>query len=151
MPYRTAIGDAKNRVGAILDQRDCVRVAESPHHRHWLRQSKVMHDQHRARVATANLADATVMGSSQSRLPHPRVQPEIAHQLLRAVEPADVADRRHDAGGDRQIDAGDCHQSIDRGIVHGVLRDLAVEQGQVFRQPVKLTDVLIDRSAFIAR
>ena len=41
-------------------------------------------DQHGARVTAADLADATVMGGSQSRLPHPRVQPEIAHQLLRA-------------------------------------------------------------------
>ena len=39
-------------------------------------------DQHGARVTAADLADATVMGGSQSRLPHPRVQPEIAHQLL---------------------------------------------------------------------
>jgi hypothetical protein len=62
-------------------------------------------DQHGARVTAADLADATVMGGSQSRLAHPRVQPEIADQLLRAVEPADVADRRHDAGGDDQIHA----------------------------------------------
>nr|WP_276512383.1 hypothetical protein [Bradyrhizobium yuanmingense] len=39
-----------------------------------------------------------------------------------------MADRRHDAGGDRQIDAGDRHQSVDREIVDGVLCDLAVEQ-----------------------
>ncbi|WP_247904117.1 hypothetical protein [Bradyrhizobium sp. 131] len=75
------------------------------------------------------------MGGAQSGLPYPGVQPKIAHQLLRAVEPADVADRRHDAGSDRQVDAGDRHQSVDRGIVDGVLRDLAVEQGQIFRQP----------------
>ncbi len=91
------------------------------------------------------------MGDSQSRLPHPRVQPEIAHQLLRAAEPADVADRRHDPGGDCQIHAGDRHQSVDRGIVAGVLCDLAVEQGQVFGQPVKLTNVPVDRCALIVR
>ncbi|MCK1291986.1 hypothetical protein IVB35_14905 [Bradyrhizobium sp. 30] len=32
-----------------------------------------------------------------------------------------------------------------------VLRDLAVEQGQIFRQPVKLADVPIDRRALIVR
>ncbi|MGY4592776.1 hypothetical protein ACVWXL_000522 [Bradyrhizobium sp. GM22.5] len=48
-------------------------------------------------------------------------------------------------------DAGDRHQSVDRGIVDGVLRDLAVEQGQIFRQPVKLADVPIDRRALIVR
>lgn len=82
---------------------------------------------------------------------HPRVQPEIAHQLLRAVEPADVADRRHYAGGNCRIDAGDRHQFVDREIVDGDLRDLAVEQSQVFRQPVKLTDVPIDGRALIVR
>jgi hypothetical protein len=82
-------------------------------------------------VATANLADATVMGHSESRLPHPRVQPEIARQLLWAVEPADFADRRHNRGGDRQIDAGDRHQSVDRGIIDCVLRNLAVKRGQL--------------------
>jgi len=90
-------------------------------------------DQHRARVATANLADATVMGNSESRLPHPRVQPEIAHQLLWAVEPADIADRRHNRGSDRQVDAGDRHQSLDRGVIDCVLRNLPIKQGQVFR------------------
>ncbi|MFK4531857.1 hypothetical protein ABIA00_000040 [Bradyrhizobium ottawaense] len=86
----------------------------------------------------------------QPGLPHPRVQPEIAHQLLRAVEPADVADRRHDSGGDRQIHAGR-HQSVHRGILDRVPRDLAVEQDQVFGQPVKLTDMPIDGRALIIR
>ncbi len=106
-------------------------------------------NQHGTRVTAADLADTAVMGGSESRLPHSRVQPEIAYQLLRAVEPADVADRRHDAGGDRQVDVGDRHQSVDRGILDCVLRDLAVEQGQVFCQPVKLTDVPIDGGALI--
>jgi hypothetical protein len=43
-------------------------------------------DQHGVRVTAADLADATVMGGSQSRLPHARVQPEIAHQLLWAID-----------------------------------------------------------------
>jgi hypothetical protein len=46
----------------------------------------------RARVTAADFADATVMGGPQSRLLHPRVQPEIAHQLLRVVEPVDIVD-----------------------------------------------------------
>ncbi|WP_245473693.1 hypothetical protein [Bradyrhizobium zhanjiangense] len=50
-------------------------------------------------------------------------------------------------GGNRQIDAGDRQQFVDREIVDGDLRDLALEQSQVFRQPVKLTDVPIDGRA----
>ena len=90
-------------------------------------------DQHGPRVTAADFADATMMSSSQSRLPHPRVQPEIAHQLLRTVEPVDVADRGHDPGGNRQVHAGDRHQSLDGGIINCVLGNLTVEQGQVFR------------------
>jgi hypothetical protein len=32
-------------------------------------------------VTAADLADATVMGGSQSRLPHPRVEPEATLSL----------------------------------------------------------------------
>jgi hypothetical protein len=87
------------------------------------------------------------MCDSRSRLPDSRVQPEIAHQLLRTFEPTDIADRRHDPGGDRLVHAGDRHQSVDRRIIDRVLRNLAVEHGQVLRKPVKLTDVPIDRSS----
>ena len=38
-------------------------------------------DQHGAGVTAPDLADATMIGGSQSRLPHSRVQPEIADQL----------------------------------------------------------------------
>ena len=36
-------------------------------------------------------------------------------------------------------------------IIDCVLRDLAIEQGQVFRQPVKLTHASIDRRSLIVR
>ena len=61
-------------------------------------------DQHGAGVAAADLADAAMVGGAETRLAHARVQSEIAHQLLRAGEAADVADRRHQPGGYREID-----------------------------------------------
>jgi len=36
-------------------------------------------DEHGTRVTAANFADAPVMGRAQSRLPHSRVEPEVAH------------------------------------------------------------------------
>ena len=91
------------------------------------------------------------MGRSQSRLPYPRVQPEVAHQLLRTFEPADVADRRNDPGCDREVYARDRHQSSGRGIVDRDLCNLAIEDGQVFREPVKLTPVPIDGEPLVIR
>ena len=108
-------------------------------------------DGHGARVTAADFADAPVMGRTQSRLPHRRVQPEVAHQLLRTLEPADVADRREDPGRDREVYARDRHQSSDRGIVDRDLCNLAVEDGQVFREPVKLTYVPIDGDSPVIR
>jgi hypothetical protein len=108
-------------------------------------------DQHGARVTAADFADAPVTGRARSRLPYPRVQPEITHQLLRTLEPADVADRRNDPGCDREVYARDRHQSSDRGIVDRDLCNLAVEEGQVFREPVKLPHVPIDGGSLVIR
>jgi hypothetical protein len=58
-------------------------------------------DQHCPSVAAPDLADASMMSRAESGLAHPRVQSEIAHQLPGAVEPVDVANRRHDARRDR--------------------------------------------------
>ena len=90
-------------------------------------------DKHGARVTTADLADATVMGGSQSRLTDPRVQSEIAHQLLRAFEPADIADRCYEPSGDCQVHAGDRNQFVDCGIIDRTLRNLAIQQGRDVR------------------
>ena len=82
-------------------------------------------DQHGACVTAADLADATVMGGSQPRLPDPGVQSEMAHQLLRAVEPADIADRRHDPSA-RQIYAGDRHLFIRYSLACAAPNDIGV-------------------------
>ena len=47
-------------------------------------------DQHGARVATAALADAAMLRQTKTRLAHPRIEPDIAHELLRRGETADV-------------------------------------------------------------
>ena len=90
-----------------------------------------------------------VMGGAETGLAHARVEPEIAHQLLRAGETADIADRRHQPRRNRQIDTGDRHQPLDRHIVQRTLRDLAVEDVEVLGETVKLTDMPLDRGALV--
>jgi hypothetical protein len=48
-----------------------------------------------------------MLGNPETGLPHPRVQADIADQLLRTGEAAHIADCRHETGGDDQIDTGD--------------------------------------------
>jgi hypothetical protein len=43
----------------------------------------------------------------QAGLSHPRVQADVADELLGIVEPAHIADRRHQPSCDDQVDAGD--------------------------------------------
>ena len=58
--------------------------------------------------------------------------------------------QRHDGRGrDGEIDAGDRHQPLDRRIVQRTLRDLAVEQVEILSQAVELTDMPLDRRAFV--
>jgi hypothetical protein len=75
-------------------------------------------------------------------------QTSPADQLLWASEPADVADRRNDAGCDREIHARDRHQSFYCGIVDCELCYLAIK---VLHQPVKFTHVPIDGASLVVR
>ena len=70
-------------------------------------------DQHGACVATTALADAAMLGQTKTRLAHPRIEPDIAHELLRRGEAADVADRGDEACGHDDVDAGDGQQALD--------------------------------------
>ena len=51
-----------------------------------------------------------MLGGPVTRLPHTRVQTEVAHQLVRRGEPCDVADSGQHAGSHDHVDAADCHQ-----------------------------------------
>lgn len=108
-------------------------------------------DQHGAGMAAPGLADPAMVGGSQTGLAHTRVQPEVAHQFLRRLEPVDAADRRHQPGCNSQIDTGDGQQPPDRFILQRVLGDVAVEHGKVLSEPVQLADMALDRDAFVLR
>ena len=106
-------------------------------------------DQHRASMTAPDLADASMMSGAEPGLTHPRVQAEIAHELTGALEPADVADRRHDAGRHRQIDAGDRHQPFHGAVVERAFGDLAVENGKVLGEPVEFAQMPDDRLSLV--
>ena len=106
-------------------------------------------NQHRPGMAATDLADTAVMSGPQARLAHPRVQAKVADELARALEPPDIADRGHDAGGDGQVDACDRDQTLDRRVVESLLGDLAIEEDQIFGEPVKFAHMPVDGAAFV--
>src|SRR5215471_2237550 len=64
-------------------------------------------DQHGPGMRTPPLADTTMLSQSETRLLHPRVQPDIADELLRTGKAAYVADCCYETGSDDEIDTGD--------------------------------------------
>ena len=64
-------------------------------------------DQHGPGMRTPALADTTMLSQAETGLPHPRVQPDIADQVLRAGKAAHIADCRDETGGNDEIDTGD--------------------------------------------
>src|SRR5438309_10715197 len=106
-------------------------------------------DQHGTGMRTPSLADATMLGNPETGLPHPRVQADIADQLLRTGEAAHIADCRHETGGDDQIDARDREQPLDRRIIISCLCDLRVENPQILAQPIELAQVPLDSGALV--
>jgi hypothetical protein len=89
------------------------------------------------------------MGSAKPRLTNPRVEAEVAHQLLRTREAPDVADRCNKTGGDHQIDARDRNQPRDRGVVKRLAGDLPVEGGEILTHSVQFAHVPCDRETLV--
>lgn len=98
-------------------------------------------DQHRPSVAAARLADAPEMGGSETGLTHTRIEPEVAHQLLRAGEATHFADRGGEPGGHRHVDAGDGEQAAHHRAVERRLADRPVEDGEILAQGIEFAQV----------
>ena len=108
-------------------------------------------DQHAAGVSAASLGDAAAMHRAGSRLVHARVQPEVADQLLRAGKTFDVADRRYDADGDYHVDPGDRHEPLRLFVRQRALRQVSLDDGQVFSEPVVFSQVTFDGKLLVRR
>src|SRR5918996_4234511 len=90
-----------------------------------------------------------MLGQAEPRLPDPRIEAEVADQLLRSREATDVADRGDQPRGDREIHPGDREQTPYRRIVDGGFCDLAIEHGEVLAEPVELAQMPGDRCTLI--
>ena len=97
------------------------------------------------------LADATVLGEPKPGLVNPRIEPDIAHQLLRGVETMDVTNRGNQPGGGGEVDTGNRQQSPDRGIIADRLGDFPVEPLQVLAEPIEFTQVALNGGPFVIR
>ena len=95
-------------------------------------------------MATAALADAAMLRQTKTRLAHPRIEPDIAHELLRRGETADVANRHDEACRHDDVDAGDSKEALDGRILNHLLGDLAVEKLDILGEPVELAQVPLD-------
>ena len=107
--------------------------------------------QHRTGMAATDLADTAMVSRAQTRLTNPRVQSEVAHQLLRALESTNVADRCHQPGGDCEIHPRDRDQSLDCLIVQRALGDLPLKKLEILAEPIELSNVLLDGEPLVIR
>ena len=96
-------------------------------------------------------ADPSVLGDAQARLTNPRIETEVAPELLRFAKAGHVSDSSNDAGSDHGIDPCDRQKPLDIGIVYRVLRDVAVHICKVFGETVNLAHVAGDRGPFVVR
>ena len=71
--------------------------------------------EHVAGEAGAGLGDVAVAGAGVARLPHARIEPELADRMACGREAPDVADRGDERRGGVDVDAGDGHQPPDLG------------------------------------
>ncbi len=70
-------------------------------------------DQHAAGMTAALLGDPPMISGARPGLPHARVQPEIANELLGFGKARDFADRGNQRECYNHVDAGDGHQPLD--------------------------------------
>jgi hypothetical protein len=84
-------------------------------------------------------------------LAHPGIEAEVADELARALEAADVADRGEEARGDDHVDAGHAHQPPDLAGLERALRDQSLDRGDLRVQELDLADRGVDGLALLDR
>jgi hypothetical protein len=92
-----------------------------------------------------------MLRQTKTRLPHPRTEPDIAHEFLWRGEAADVANRGNEACRHDGVDAGNGQEALDGRILDHLLGDLAVKKLEILGEPVKLVQVSLDGGALVAR
>jgi len=84
-------------------------------------------------------------------LPDARVQAEIAYKLLWFVEAGHVADCRLHRQCDGHINAGNGHQPLYAFILKSRAGEIALDDLEIFAQPVELSQMPINREALVLR
>ena len=108
-------------------------------------------DKHLAGVRVSLLADPSVARRAIAGLANLRRQSEIATQLLRRLEPRDIADRGQDGQCDDWPDAGDRHQANHSRVFKGFSDDRHIEFGELIRIALQFVDQPTDDRFFLLR
>jgi hypothetical protein len=95
------------------------------------------------------LGDPAVAGRLSAGPTHPRVEPEVADQLLRRAEPREVTDRGDDRQRDGRIHARDTHQPAHVVAAERYLPEVPVDQAKLIGVEVELTQQRRSRRLFI--
>jgi len=96
-----------------------------------------------------HLADVAVPGRLKARLPHTRVQPKVAHQLLRRRKARDVTDGGEQADRHDAVHARDRQQPLELIVVKNALAQVLVDGFEVLTKPVKFSQALLDCLPFV--
>jgi len=87
-------------------------------------------------VRPPNLADVAVLSRLKARLPHSRVQPKVAHQLLGRCKARDVTDGGKQADRHDAVHARDRQQPLELVVLKNGFAQEPVDGFEVLFQPV---------------
>ncbi len=102
-------------------------------------------------AAAALLGDAALPRLGDARLAQLRVETEVAGEMPRTLEAADVADRSHQRRRGRHVHARDRHQPADLRRGERLLGDRPIDVREFVLQEVELAQASVDRPARRAR
>ena len=92
-----------------------------------------------------------MMRRMRSRLPNARIEPEVAHQLLRRRKATDISNRGNQADRHGGIDTVDAEQALDLLILEHCLTEIPIHNLEVLSQAIKLSQPLLDGKPLIQR
>ncbi len=102
-------------------------------------------------AAAALLGDAALPRLGDARLAQLRVETEVAGEMPRTLEAADVADRSHQRRRGRHVHARDRHQPADLRRGERLLGDRPIDVREFVLQEVELAQASVDRFPLVER
>ena len=100
-------------------------------------------------MRSPNLADVAVLSRLKAGLPHSRVQPKVADQLLGRGEARDVTDGGEQADRHDAVHARDRQQPLELLVLKNGFAQQPVDRFEVLAQPVELAQALLDCQTFV--